>query len=517
MNKLESQSCWRRIFGLDLRALSLFRMAMGVLLLVDLWMRSHSMEAMYTEAGILPTGMLFDYERTLTGSGQVMMWSLHTLGGSLQWQIFLFVIAAIAAILMTVGYRTTVVTIISWILLVSLQARNPLIIHSGDTLFRVAMFWAMFLPLGAVWSVDARRRVARTTATLRGFEIVSPATVGLIMTLFSLYFFAGVAKLNDTWFSGIAMEYVSRLDIYSTSLGKRLRDFPGILKSITWSTLVIEVALPFLLFVPWHKHRIRIFLMIVFCGFHIGILMTMKLGLFQYTSICIWLALVPGGIMNWLDSRFQSNPVPDRELVKPLRFIAVSHTINGVAAFLVVYFLLWNTANIYQVPQLANAMPKSCQFIGRWLNMRQQFAMFDSPPAYSPWFVYDAKLSDGSCVDIFRNTPVSYERPYSVLATMPEHHWRGFHRNLVRSDDRFVPFRKSAARFLMNHWNATHDKSQQVVSLKVTAFLDEIRPYSNEPAGQMVMVWARIDSEDSGERLFDDLLKQMKEKGEILP
>ena len=517
MNNLESPGIWQRIFGLDLRALAFFRVAMGVLILIDLWMRSRSMEAMYTNAGFIPIEMLYDYERTVSGSGQVMSWSLHALGGSLQWQIFLFVFAAVAAVSMVVGYRTRVVTIVSWVLLVSLQARNPLIVHSGDTLLRVAIFWSMFLPLGAVWSLDARRRITKSSDFVRGFEIVSPATVGLILTLFSLYFFAGVAKLNHTWFSGTVMEYVSRLDIYSTALGKSMRDFPGLLKMITWGTLVVEVAIPFLMFVPWNNRRIRVLLMLIFFGFHIGIALTMSLGLFQYTSMGVWLALIPGGCMAWLGNGLRLTPPSEQELVQPYRRVALSRTINGVAAFFVVYFLCWNTANIYQVPQLKNAMPSSCQFIGQWLNMRQQFSMFDTPPAYSPWFVFDARLTDGSTVDIFRNAPVSYERPYSVLATIPEHHWRRFLRNLVRSEKRFLPFRESTARYVMNHWNATHDKHQQVVSLKVTAFLDEIAPYSAEPAGQMVLVWARIESEDATDGLFDDLLKQMKESGEILP
>jgi Vitamin K-dependent gamma-carboxylase len=500
-----------------LRALALFRMAMGVLILIDLWMRSRSMEAMYTNAGFIPLDMLYDYERAIDINGQVMMWSLHALSGSLQWQVFLFVVAAVAAALMAVGYRTRVATIVSWVLLVSLQARNPLIVHSGDTLLRVAMFWSMFLPLGAVWSLDARRRIAKSAVFVRGFEVVSPATVGLILTLFSLYFFAGVAKLNHTWFSGMVMEYVSRLDIYSTALGKSLRDYPGLMKVITWSTLVVEVALPFLLFVPWQNRRIRVLLILIFFGFHIGIALTMSLGLFQYVSMCVWLALLPGGFMASLGNRLRLTPPVTQELVRPYASHSVSRTINGVAAFFAVYFLLWNTANIYQVPQLKNAMPPSCQFVGQWLNMRQQFAMFDTPPAYSPWFVFDARLADGSSVDIFRNAPVSYERPYSVLATIPEHHWRRYLRNLVRGEKRFLPFRESTARCVMNHWNATHDKHQKVVSLKVTAFLDEITPYSSEPAGQLVMVWSKFESEDATDGLFDDLLKEMREKGEILP
>jgi hypothetical protein len=518
MNQRHGQNSWQRVFGMDLRALALFRIVMGLLLLIDLWMRSRSLEAMYTDAGIAPRGMVLEYDRDLAGGSQIAVWSLHMLGGSLAWEWALVAIAALAAVSMTVGWRTRIATVISWILLVSIQVRNPLITHSGDTLLRVSMFWAMFLPLGAICSLDARRGPARTTALLSGLEIVSPATAGLLMTLFSLYFFAGIAKLNETWFSGMAMEYVSRLDIYSTGMGQAIRNYPGLLKAITWSTLVIEVVLPLFLFVPWQNRRIRVLLMLVFYGLHVGIALTMMIGLFQYISMAIWLALLPGGFFTWMGQRIRFLQWPENRVpVEPLASRALSRSINGVAAFLVVYFFLWNTANIYQVPRLQNAMPASCRFIGNWLNMQQQFSMFDAPPAYSPWFVYDALLADGSHRDIFRNAPVSYERPLSVLATIPEHHWRRFHRNLVRSDKRFEPFRESAARYVMNHWNATHDEDRQVVALKVSAFLDEIAPYSSEPAGQMVMVWSRLGSGGSESGLFDEVLKELRSKGEILP
>jgi hypothetical protein len=35
------------------------------------------------------------------------------------------------------------------LLLVSLQARNPVVVAGGDVLFRWTLFWGLFFPLGA--------------------------------------------------------------------------------------------------------------------------------------------------------------------------------------------------------------------------------------------------------------------------------------------------------------------------------------------------------------------------------
>ncbi len=508
---------WQRVFGMDLRSLAAFRIVAGFLLLIDLWMRWQSLEAMYTDAGLMPLAMWTNFLNEISDRPGALSWSLHAWNGSWQWQAFLFAVAAIASCLLILGYRTRLATIVSWILLVSVQVRNPIILTSGDTLFRVALFWSMFLPLGAVWSLDARRH--RPGALDRsGSEYTSPATAGLILLLFSLYFFAGVSKMNGYWFSGNAMEYVSRLDIYSTEIGRRLREFPELMRWITWITLAAEVVLPFFLLVPWRNRLWRVLLMIVFFGLHIGIALTMNIGLFQYVAMAIWLALVPGQVWDVLARRFAVFGRPS--VPEPAGAGAVSWPSRAgwaISLFFVIYFLLWNIANISSIPACRYAMPQPLRLVGRYLNLRQEFQMFDVPPLHSPWFVYDAKLADGSHIDIFRDQPVSYERPASVLKVIPRHHWRRWHRNLVRDNLGFEPFRQRTAEYMMEHWNATHGQQEQVVSLTVTAFLDELEPHQDEPGGQLVRVWSQLGQDELNRDLFDDLLRQMKQKGEILP
>ena len=62
------------------------------------------------------------------------------------------------AIALLIGWRTRPASLLSWFLLISLLARNPLIVGEGDRLLALLLLWAGFLPLGRHFSVDAITR-----------------------------------------------------------------------------------------------------------------------------------------------------------------------------------------------------------------------------------------------------------------------------------------------------------------------------------------------------------------------
>lgn len=140
----------RRVFTLDLRSLAFFRVTMALLLLGDLAQRLTDLTAHYTDSGVLARNVL---NRSI--AWEPGMWSLHQASGDASFQLVMFAVAAVLAVMLLVGYRTKVAAIGSWIMLISLHSRNPLVVQGGDTLLRVMLFWSLFLPIGARWSVDA--------------------------------------------------------------------------------------------------------------------------------------------------------------------------------------------------------------------------------------------------------------------------------------------------------------------------------------------------------------------------
>ncbi|HBY80263.1 MAG TPA: hypothetical protein DEG47_25360, partial [Cyanobacteria bacterium UBA11148] len=92
------------LFGLDLRSLAVFRIGLGLLLIIDLIDRSRDLNAHYTDFGILPRAPLI--EKFLNP----WFWSVHVFSGQALFQGILFVIAGLIALLLLIGYRTRLVT-----------------------------------------------------------------------------------------------------------------------------------------------------------------------------------------------------------------------------------------------------------------------------------------------------------------------------------------------------------------------------------------------------------------------
>lgn len=76
-------------------------------------------------------------------------------GGTSFFEQCVFLVHIFIGLCMAVGYHTSLMTCLTWFMTVSLHARNILVLHGGDILMRMLLFFAMFLPLGEVYSIDA--------------------------------------------------------------------------------------------------------------------------------------------------------------------------------------------------------------------------------------------------------------------------------------------------------------------------------------------------------------------------
>ncbi len=274
-----------RAYGLDLRSLALFRIGLGALIIGDLIWRAQDLRAFYTDWGVLPRAVLLERfaDRWLI--------SVHLLSGEALVQALLFLLALGFAVMMLVGYRTKLATIASWMLLISLQNRNPIILQGGDTLLRMLVFWAMFLPLNAHFSVD--RALDSSDAELPP-RVLTAGSLALMVQVTLLYWFALMLKDAPEWRTdGSAVFYALSLEQFATPVGRFLLRFPDFLKFLTHLTLAIEAWAPLLLFSPFLAGPARTASIALMLALQLGLMICMRLGHFPFVAMVAAIGLLP--------------------------------------------------------------------------------------------------------------------------------------------------------------------------------------------------------------------------------
>src|SRR5918993_525146 len=272
------------IFGADLRSLATFRIVLALLVLADLANRATDLSAHYTDAGVMP--------RTVLVEQLLSPWafSLHLMNGGRLFQALLFGVAALAAFGMLVGYRTRLMTFVVWVLLLSIQVRNPLVNGSESPMLRMLFFWGMLLPLGAYWSVDR----AWSALPRPSPRFLSLATFGLFLQIAFVYWFTSALKSGPEWRTDYsALYYALSLDQLATPIGQLLLDFPSLLQVLTFGTFVLEALGPLLLFCPFFTGPVRTGAALAFMSFHFGIWLTMDIGIFPWISAFCMVCFFP--------------------------------------------------------------------------------------------------------------------------------------------------------------------------------------------------------------------------------
>jgi hypothetical protein len=286
------------IFGADLRSLAALRIGVGLLILYDLFQRSRDLVAHYTDFGLIPRAVAI---KEITNR---WVMSFHLMNGTWEIQAILFFLAGIFAVGLLLGYKTRVMTVASWIFLASLQARNPFVNGGGDVMLRIFLFWCMFLPWGARYSVDSAWQAPKEELPKRCLSI---ATIAFYAQFLYMYWFSVLLKTGPEWrVEGSAMYYALSLDYIVTNLGRFLLEFPTLLKFMTYGVFWFEVIGPVLLISPFFTYQTRIFGICGFSLLHMGILLTLGLGTFPLMNILCMLFFVPPEVWDKVRARFQS-------------------------------------------------------------------------------------------------------------------------------------------------------------------------------------------------------------------
>ena len=228
------------LFSIDRRSLAAFRVGLALLLIVDLINRIPYIRDHYTDAGVLPREVV---------RAKISNWyhfSPYFFSGEMWLPILLFAITGLVAIGLLVGYRTRLMSVLAWVLVISLHSRNFMVLQGGDVLFRMLFFWAMFVPLGACFSVDSALNKSEKKPPQ---TILSMGTAALLLQACFVYWFTAAMKTGVQWWGDAsAVYYALSLDQFLTPVGKYILAHPDLMRFLTRFTIWAEILLPTLAF-----------------------------------------------------------------------------------------------------------------------------------------------------------------------------------------------------------------------------------------------------------------------------
>lgn len=517
--KFSKSSVVSYAFGIDYRSLALFRVALALVLLSDLFTKASSLRAFYTDEGILPRVAQLEIY-----ANSPWLFCINHISGLFWVQVGLMLLSFASAFSLLVGYRTRIATFLSWLLLMSLHNRNPMVLQGGDVLMRQFLFWSLFLPLGGFAALDQYRK----TFTKPTAPILSVGTLAILLQVAFLYLFAAALKTDVSWVrDGTALYYALSIDQLVKPFGSALLRYPDILGHLSFTALYIERYGPYLAFLPFW--RFRVWMVMVFIGFHFLMGMSLTLGIFPVIAMAGWLLFLPTQFWDFLEKLYLSKPLHKlRARVETLYAKAALSLENahklwvstfvgtgrgealeddakppvsqnwhrklsgfqqGNCLFFLLYVFGWNLRSVDATYE--QIIPNSWNWIGELTRCDQKWDMFAPGPLRADgWYIADAKLADGTEVDLLRQgAPVDWKKPANLSSTYPDAQWQKYMLNLwVPGNTKHLPLYTG---YLANQWNPQHLPQQHVRSIHLYYMREDTLLDNKTKPVEKVAIWIR--------------------------
>ncbi|SEH17541.1 Vitamin K-dependent gamma-carboxylase [Natronorubrum sediminis] len=465
---------------IDTRTLVVFRVFVGLLIIADVFLRSRNLSFYYTEDGVVPQSIAME----LSADNAFSFYHLTTDPTVIAALMGLQVLIAIQLI---VGYKTRLAMVLSFLFVVSLDHHNPLVLSYADTLFRLLLFWAIFLPLGERWSVDAVHADRGPRESVAGI-----ASALILSQMVYMYFLNWYHKSqSDLWTGGEATPLVMGLDDMTFLLTPYIRQFPALLELGThlWYYMLMFSWLLIVL-----VGRKRMFLVALFVGGHVSFILTVRIGAFPYVAIAGLLLFLQAQF--WTDLKRVADLLDvDRSRLTRTRRTLASHAasvpnpclsspsldrfrgnVHSVFLGIVVGSLVLLSILSY-VPVVSvidgNSPPEQqVDDIASSFGVDQpEWSVFAPEPRTTDrYYVFPAVTEDGEYIDAYNERELTYERPSDELQTQYDTYRERFYMNSVRSsglNDNEVP--TALAEHLCSTWEDDHGEELTHINMYVVS------------------------------------------------
>lgn len=206
------------------------------------------------------------------------------------------VFVGVLGFLVFIGLFTRPAVILLFFTMTSLIAQGPTSTDTEDIVVRIVLFFMIFADTSQRMSVD--RWIAERRGRIIDIGGVRPVRTGIIpmtvriplhnmaLTLIGaqiivLYVMAGRAKLSGAkWLDGTATYYPFHAEYLTPwpELSHHLGQWTPLVMLMTYGSIAVQLLFPFMLL----QRYTRIFIIVAMIGLHIGIAVTLGLGLFSF-------------------------------------------------------------------------------------------------------------------------------------------------------------------------------------------------------------------------------------------
>jgi hypothetical protein len=475
LQRLESR------ISIDTRSLALFRMLAGTLVIVDVLLRARNFSFFYTDSGVVPLELATD----VTPEYAI---SVYYLTSDPTIIAILFGVHLLVGIQLLVGYKTRIATILAFLFVISIHHRNPFILSFADTLFRLLLFWGIFLPLGDRWSVDAVHRDQPVRRSFAG--IASGLALGQMVFMYELN---GLHKTRSAlWQSGEAAVLVMGLDEMSFLLGPILREFSLLLRvaGVTWFVLLLLSPVLLLL-----RGRARYLLAGAFAMVHLSFAVTLRIGAFPFVAVAGLLFFLQPTFWADLD-RLRDWIGIDRQWYERLRTKLIATVVAlptfrastaeldryrvvgyRITMWLIVFGLLLSVLVLLphaglimgdtdEAEKVANEQLQTTPGTSQLYVLADSVSVTQpgwtlfapNPQTTDHYYVFPARTSSGETVDAYFDRPLSYERPAKPLHRQFDTYRERFYMNTLRRGEDIGDGRERLAAHICDRWPDSHDE-----------------------------------------------------------
>lgn len=425
------------MLALDLRSLALWRIVLGILMAIDLSWRWNEVDVFMADSGMCSRLTVLSNQYAHDGTVRLgHFWfsqtpiSLYMMTGAIPAIKALMCIHFVVIVSFTLGYRTQLSSVLAWFFHMSIQSRCPQLQNKGEELTQKLLLWAILLPIGRVWSLDAwimrnhkihssPEKMQRDTCMHR-----SLATVGVFFQCWGLYFTTGMLKDHHDWVEGYAAHASLMLDTFrrDTYYANFLRSRPDICYLANYAAVWGEKFGIFGIFGPAWLQLLTIWLLeMMQLSFHL----TLTVFLFPLASTCAALPLLPSLVWDKILPKsivaispymhaLAENVLKIIDHQRYLRLAPSPENPNKVWMLLTGSFratlsaMLLGTMLYYQLESVklfdVNAVPRSVRLyvtrFGMYSGMWQKWDMFAPGVKTDDAFLYfPGVLRDGTSVD----------------------------------------------------------------------------------------------------------------------